>query len=67
MRTTFDIDEKLIREVMKLSGAKTKKEALVISLEQFIKQAKRERFISMLGNFDIDLTPKDLERMREGW
>lgn len=65
MRTTFDIDEALIREVMKVSQAKTKKGAIVIALKEYLRAKRRQELRNMIGAYDeFDLTLEELEKMR---
>ena len=64
MRTTIDINDTLFQEVIQLSHAKTKKEAVKISLESFIKQKRIELLAKRLGKGNISLNLKDLENMR---
>jgi len=65
MRTTVDLDEELVREVMDLLGVKTKRQAIQRSLEALVQQKKRERLRSKLGNLDLDLSLEELEWMRQ--
>jgi len=65
MRTTVDLDEELVREVMDLLGVKTKRQAIRRSLEALVKQKKRERLRTKLGNLDLDLSLEELEWMRQ--
>ena len=65
MRTTVDLDEELVREVMDLLGVKTKRQAIQRSLEALVKQKKRERLRAKLGNLDLDLSLEELEWMRQ--
>lgn len=64
MRTTIDIDEKLLKEAMVLTGAKTKKDLIHLSLGELIRQKRSERLIRKLGRFQLSLTLSDLEKMR---
>ncbi|MBI3659836.1 type II toxin-antitoxin system VapB family antitoxin [Candidatus Acetothermia bacterium] len=64
MRTTIDLEEKLIQKVMKLLGVKTKREAVQRALESVIAQKRRESLQAKLGRLDLKLTLKDLEQMR---
>lgn len=66
MRTTLDIDIKLLEEAMRLTRAKSKKETIDISLKELIRQRRRERLLSRLGRFKLDLTLRKLERLRQG-
>jgi len=65
MRTTVDLDEELVREVMDLLGVKTKRQAIRRSLEALVQQKKRERLRTKLGNLDLDLSLEELEWMRQ--
>ena len=65
MRTTIDINDKLILEAMRLAGAKSKKEVIHLSLQELIRQKRIERLVKKLGNFPLDLTPEELEKLRE--
>ncbi|HHT9130936.1 MAG: type II toxin-antitoxin system VapB family antitoxin [Planctomycetes bacterium] len=66
MRTTLDIDIKLLEEAMRLTRAKSKKETIDVSLKELIRQRRRERLLSRLGRFKLDLTLRKLERLRQG-
>ncbi|HEC67015.1 MAG TPA: type II toxin-antitoxin system VapB family antitoxin [bacterium] len=43
MRSTIDIDEKLLQEAQKITGAKTKKELVNLSLGELIKKKRKEK------------------------
>jgi Arc/MetJ family transcription regulator len=53
MRTTLPVKEELIEQVKALSGVKTKKEAVEIALEEFIKRRKSRKLIDLEGVGDI--------------
>ncbi|MBI4686462.1 MAG: type II toxin-antitoxin system VapB family antitoxin [Nitrospirae bacterium] len=61
MRTTLDIPEDLIKEAMKLSKSKTKKDSIIIAIEDFIKKKRVEKAISMEGRLKFK---KEWERLR---
>jgi len=65
VRTTVDLDEELVREVMDLLGVKTKRQAIQRSLEALVKQKKRERLRTKLGNLDLDLSLEELKWIRQ--
>lgn len=65
MRTTIDINNELILEAMRLAGARSKKEVIHLSLQELIRQKRIERLVKKLGNFPLDLTPEELEKLRE--
>jgi Arc/MetJ family transcription regulator len=64
MRTTVDIDERLIREAMSLLRVNTKRQAVQQSLEAVVRQARRRRLRSKLGNIELDITLEELHEMR---
>jgi len=65
MRTTIEIDDGLLKEVMESSHSKTKKAAIVTALTEYLKMKRRKELIGMIGNYEnFDLTLEDLEKMR---
>jgi len=66
MRTTIDINGDLISEVMKISGIKTKKKAVLVALKEYLRYKKIEELKSLIGNYDsFDLNLEDLKKMRD--
>jgi Arc/MetJ family transcription regulator len=66
MRTTIDINEDLIHDVMKKAGVKTKKDAIVTALKDYLKRKKVEELKGLIGNYEsFDLTLDDLKKMRD--
>lgn len=63
-KTTVVIDEKLLETAIKVTGVKSKREAIEAGLRELIQARNREVFRKELGTFDIDISLKDLERMR---
>ncbi|KXG77491.1 hypothetical protein AN618_10430 [Fervidicola ferrireducens] len=64
MRTNIVIDENLIKEALKLSGLKTKKEVVNLALKEFVENRKRKNLLELKGKikFDVDY---DYKKMRE--
>jgi Arc/MetJ family transcription regulator len=66
MKTTIDIPDGTMSEVMKFTGAKTKREAVVTALEKFNRlQRLRELNARIKGTFVDFMTQEDLKIMRE--
>ena len=66
MKTTIDIPEKLLRETIKRTKAKTKRDAVVTALEKFNRlQRLRELNAKVRGTFVDFMTQDDLKIMRE--
>ncbi|MBI1741907.1 type II toxin-antitoxin system VapB family antitoxin [Candidatus Acetothermia bacterium] len=65
MRTTVELDEKLLEEVLKLSGAKTKRSAIAKAMEEYVRMKKREELRAMIGNYEHGMTLKELRKVRD--
>jgi Arc/MetJ family transcription regulator len=53
MRTNIDLDDVLVHEAMKLSGAKTKKELISQALQEFVATRKRRNLIDLAGKIEF--------------
>ena len=62
MRTTLDLNEKLIRELMDLTAAKTKTEAIHQAAAELIRRKKLDQLKSLSGTIHLDLNWKSLEQ-----
>jgi len=65
-RTTMDLDDALVAEAMRLSQARTKREALERGLSSLIREIHLERLRSKLGSGAITWTLPGLRRWRRG-
>ncbi|MGB9440126.1 MAG: type II toxin-antitoxin system VapB family antitoxin [Desulfobacterales bacterium] len=54
MRTTVTLDENLVRELLKLSDAKTKTAAVAFAVQEQIRRAKLKKLASLLGTVVVD-------------
>ncbi|MEK6589896.1 MAG: type II toxin-antitoxin system VapB family antitoxin [Nitrospinota bacterium] len=54
MRATLNIPDELISEVQKLSGEKSKTKAIIIAIQEYIKQKKIKELIALRGKVQID-------------
>jgi len=54
MRTTVTLDEKLVRELLKFSSAKTKTAAVALAVKGQIRRAKLKKLAGLLGTVDVD-------------
>jgi hypothetical protein len=49
MKTTLNIPEELVKKTMQLSKSKTKTEAIITAMEEYIRRKKLEKIIGMEG------------------
>jgi Arc/MetJ family transcription regulator len=64
MKTTIDIPEKALREVMRHTGAATKREAVVTAIDEYNRRRRVEELVKTFGTFTDFMTQDDLARMR---
>jgi Arc/MetJ family transcription regulator len=60
-RTNIDIDDKLVKEGLKVTHLRTKKELVNFALEELIKKARRKRILELEGKVQWE---GDLSQMR---
>jgi Arc/MetJ family transcription regulator len=61
MRTNIEIDDQLMREALRLTGAKTKKEAVELGLRTLLRLRQQEQRRQLRGKLQWD---GDLDAMR---
>lgn len=65
MRTTFDIDDKLLDTVMKLTSASSKKAAIETALREFLRARRRKELSLLIGQYDhFGVSLQSLKKMR---
>ncbi len=66
MKTTIDIPEKLLREAIRHTGAKTKRDAVVTAVDEFNRRRRLEEMAERLHGCCPDfMSQADLRRRRE--
>ncbi|MFA7345179.1 MAG: type II toxin-antitoxin system VapB family antitoxin [Terrimicrobiaceae bacterium] len=64
MKTTLDIPEPLITEAIRLSGAKTKRAAVLKALEEYTRRAGMKALARTLGDSDSFMDHEQLMALR---
>jgi Arc/MetJ family transcription regulator len=64
-KTTVIIDDELLDEAMRASGAKTKKQVITTGLQELIRRKNVEALRQELGTFDLALSLDELEKLRD--
>ena len=54
MRTNIDIDDALIGEVMRVANVKTKKEAVHLALQEFLRVKKKKDLFDLAGKIEFE-------------
>lgn len=65
MKTTVDIPEEELRDVMKFTGAKTKREAIVHAVSDFNRRQRMACLVRYLGTCRDLMTVEELKVLRE--
>ena len=65
MKTTIDIPDKLLHNVKKYSKAKTKREAVLVAMEEYDRRRRMKELIGMMGKSDTFMTHAELMALRE--
>lgn len=65
MKTTLDIPDSELQEAIRHTGAKTKREAVVIAVSDFNRRRRLQKLVEKFGTLDGLMTQEELRRMRE--
>ena len=65
MRTLVDINENVLKEAMEVAETATKKETIMLALEELIKSRLRQRLKGMAGSGIIGTGLSDLKSLRQ--
>ncbi|MBI4297785.1 MAG: type II toxin-antitoxin system VapB family antitoxin [Chloroflexi bacterium] len=63
MRTTLELDERLVEEVTKLTKEKSKSKAVNKALEEYLRNKKIDELFSMAGKVDLVDNWRELEEL----
>ncbi len=64
MRTTLEIDDDLLEQVMALSGSQTKRETVETALLEYVQKRKARRLLELEGKVDLSYGVKELVKRR---
>ena len=65
MKTTVNIPDKVLRDAMRHTKAKTKREAIVTALEEMNRRHRQAGLIKYFGKFDSLMTNEEIEALEE--
>lgn len=54
MPTNLALDDKLIEEAQKAGNHRTKKDAVMAALSEYVKRRKQQRILEAFGSFEFD-------------
>lgn len=63
MRATLNIPDDLISEAQKLSGEKSKTKAIIIAVQEFVKEKKLRKILALRGKIRIKDVTEELDEL----
>ena len=63
MRTTLNLEDEIIMEVTRLTGARNKSQAVNEVLEAFVREKRMEKLLNLKGKLHLDDNWKALREM----
>lgn len=65
VRFSVTVDPKLLEELMNLSGARSKREAIERALVEFVRHRRLEELEELAGSDLVEMSVEELEHWRE--
>lgn len=63
-RANYDLPNEKLMQVVKAAGARSKREAIIIALDEYLKQKKREEIAEAYGKMPLTWTRRSLRKHR---
>jgi len=65
MKTTVDIPDAELEELIRHTGARTKRDAILTAISDFNRRKRLEKLAEQFGTFDSFMSLEELLRLRE--
>ena len=65
MKTTIDIPDGMLKEIMKNAGTATKREAVLAAIDEYNRKRRQQKLIKHLGTFKNMMSHDELMKMRK--
>jgi Arc/MetJ family transcription regulator len=66
MRTTIQIDDEVFTDLMRITRASTKTEAVRIALNEYIRMRRKQQLLSLRGSLDLSDNWRELRDLEIG-
>ena len=63
MRTTLNIKDEIVEQVLELTGAKNKSQAVNQALEAFVREKRTQKLLNLKGKLNLEENWKKLREM----
>ncbi|MBT3275421.1 MAG: DUF2191 domain-containing protein [Spirochaetales bacterium] len=65
MKTTVDIPDNILQDLITNTAARTKKEALLTAIKDYNRRKKIAQLSNVIGTFEHFTTPDEIDRSRD--
>jgi len=65
MRTTLNLSDSLVRELMEVTGSRTKTDAIEEAIREFLRKRKIEKLKSLSGKVQLTDNWRELRRLEQ--
>jgi Arc/MetJ family transcription regulator len=63
MRFTVEIPDSLIKDLLKVTGERTKTRAICLAIKDYIRRKRKEKLLSLSGKINFDLDWQEMEEI----
>lgn len=63
MRATLDIPDQLIDDLIRETKAKSKTQAIILAIEDYLRQRRQEKLLALQGKLEIEENWRELENL----
>jgi hypothetical protein len=63
MRITVEIPDSLIKDLLKVTGERTKTRAICLAIKDYIRRKRKEKLLSLSGKIKFDLDWQEMEEI----
>ena len=63
-KANYDLPEEKLQRVVRYSGARSKREAIILALDEYLMKKKAEELIGAYGKFPLKWTTQSLKAYR---
>lgn len=63
MRATLNIPDDILQEVQKISGEKSKTKAIIVAMQEYVRQKKIKQLLALRGKIQIEDVTEELETL----
>ena len=63
MRVTVEIPDSLIKDLLKVTGERTKTRAICLAIKDYIRRKRKEKLLSLSGKIKFDLDWQEMEEI----